>query len=208
MKRIAIIGAGLLGKQIAHYISTDQGYDPIGFFDDHVKIASGDVILLGTVNDVQAQYDYGVFDQLVIGIGYAHSAYRWQCFERFWPRIPFLTFIHSSCWIDTTATIGAGSVLMPRCSVADNCTLGNNVVLQIGCSINHHSKIEANTFLGPGVTLAGCVTVGRDCFLGVGSVLIDSINLVSGVQTGGGAVVTQSLSHAGLYVGVPAKKIR
>lgn len=208
MKRIAIIGAGLLGRQIAHYISTDQGYEPVGFFDDHLKVAEDGIVLLGTVDDVQAQYERGAFDQLVVGIGYAHSAYRWQCYERFKPGIPFLTFVHSTCWVDSTATIGAGSFLMPRCNIADHCVLGENVVLQVGCSINHHSTIDSNTFLGPGVTVAGCVVVGRDCFLGVGSVLIDSIGLTDGVRTGGGAVVTRSLTDAGLYVGVPAKKVK
>ncbi|WP_411877815.1 acetyltransferase [Polaromonas sp. YR568] len=208
MKRIAVIGAGLLGRQIAHYIKTDQAYEPVGFFDDHVQSATDGMTVLGTVNDVEKQYAKGAFDQLVVGIGYAHSRYRWQCYERFKPVIPFLTFVHSSCWVDETARIGAGSFLMPRCNVADHVALGENVLLQMGCSINHHARIDENCFLGPGVTLAGCVTVGRDCFLGAGSVLIDWVNIAPGVQTGGGAVVIDSLPAPGLYVGVPAKKIK
>ena len=34
MKRIAIIGAGDLGQQIAHYISHSDAYKVVGFFDD------------------------------------------------------------------------------------------------------------------------------------------------------------------------------
>lgn len=208
MKRIAIIGAGLLGKQMAHYIKTDQAYNPVGFFDDHVQSVPEGPPMLGTVNDVERRYAEGAFDQLVIGIGYAHSDYRWQCFERFKAGIPFLTFVHSSCWVDETARIGAGSFLMPRCNVADHAVLGENVLLQVGCSINHHSGIDANCFLGPGVTVAGCATVGAGCFLGVGSILIDWVKLAPGVQTGGGAVVIESLPAPGLYVGVPAKKVK
>ena len=48
----------------------------------------------------------------------------------------------------------------------------------------------------------------RDCFLGVGSVVTDSVRLAAGVQTGAGAVVTASLEEAGLYVGMPARRLR
>ena len=210
MKRIAIIGAGLLGQQMAHHIKDDQGYEPIGFLDDQVvdmpTQAYGPV--LGKVRDVETLFARGAFDQLIIGIGYKHFRYRWQCYQQCHPQIPFLTFIHSSCWVDKSTRIGEGSFLMPGTIVDDHVVIGENVFVQLSCSISHHSVIKDNCFLGPGVTVAGCVTVERDCFLGVGSVLIDSISIASGVQTGGGAVVIESIHEGGVYVGVPARKIR
>jgi sugar O-acyltransferase (sialic acid O-acetyltransferase NeuD family) len=208
MKRIAIIGAGLLGRQIAHHIKNDQGYEPAGFFDDNIAGMQEYVPVLGKVQDVDRYYADGGFDQLIIGIGYQHFAYRWQCFERFYPRIPFLTFIHSSCWVDQSAQIGAGGFLMPGTIIDDHVSVGENVFLQVGCSISHHSTIKENCFLGPRVTVAGRVTVERDCFLGIGSTVIDSVRICPGVQTGAGAVVIDSIDHAGLYVGVPARKVK
>ncbi len=208
MKRIAIIGAGLLGQQIAHHIKNDQGYEPVGFFDDNLTGALGNLPILGRVQDVDGCYANGSFDQLIIGIGYKHFTYRWQCFERFYPHIPFLTFVHSSCWVDGSAHIGAGSFLMPGVLIDDHVSIGENMFLQVGCSISHHSVIKENCFLGPRVTVAGCVTVERDCFLGVGSTLIDSVVICPGVQIGGGAVVIDSIDQAGLYVGVPARKVK
>ena len=208
MKRIAIIGAGLLGQQIAHHIKNDQGYEPVGFFDDNLAGLQISMPVLGKVQDVDRCYADGRFDQLIIGIGYHHFAYRWQCFQHFQTHIPFLTFIHSSCWVDKSTQIGTGSFLMPGTIIDDHASLGANVFLQVGCSISHHSTIKENCFLGPRVTVAGCVTVERDCFLGVGSTVIDSVRICPGVRTGGGAVVIDSIDQAGLYVGVPARKVK
>jgi sugar O-acyltransferase (sialic acid O-acetyltransferase NeuD family) len=210
MNRIAVIGAGLVGQQVAHHIRNDQGFEPVGFFDDYVSEMPVQEFgpVLGKISDVERLHREGVFDQLVVGIGYQHFAYRWDCFQRFKARIPFLTFIHSSCWVDESTRIGAGSFLMPGILIDDHVEIGENVFMQVGCSISHHSTIKENCFLGPRVTIAGCVTVERDCFLGVGSVIIDSVNMCPDVKTGGGAVVIESIREPGLYVGVPARKIR
>lgn len=208
MKRIAIIGAGLLGQQIAYHIKNDQGYDLVGFFDDNPVWPQEYAPVFGKVDDIEMVYAKKAFDQLIVGIGYEHFAYRWQCFHRFFSHIPFLTFIHSSCWVDKSASIGTGSFLMPGTIIDDHVTIGENVFVQVSCSISHHSMVKENCFLGPRVTLAGGVTVERDCFLGVGTTVIDWMNICPGVQTGGGAVVITSIKDAGLYVGVPARKIK
>jgi sugar O-acyltransferase (sialic acid O-acetyltransferase NeuD family) len=208
MKRIAIIGAGLLGQQIAHHILNDQGYEPVGFFDDSLQGMQGELPVLGKVQDAGSLFAKQAFDQLVVGIGYRHFTYRWDCFKRFSGQIPFLTFIHSSCWVDGSARIGAGSFLMPGTVIDDHVSIGENVFFQVGCSVSHHSIVQDNCFFGPRVTVAGCVTVERDCFLGVGSTVIDSVRICPGVQTGGGAVVIDSIEHSGLYVGVPARKVK
>ena len=59
--------------------------------------------------------------------------------------------------------------------------------------------------MGPRVTLAGFVDVASHCFLGVSTTVIDNVKIAQGVQTGAGAVVTNSISNEGLYLGVPAK---
>ena len=138
MKRVAIIGAGLLGQQIAHHIKDDQGYEPIGFFDDHVSVMPTQEYgpVLGTVQDVEMRYAGGAFDQVIIGIGYKYFEYRWQCYQKFRDRIPFLTFIHSSCWVDKSSRIGEGSFLMPGTTVDDHVLIGENVFIQVSCSIS------------------------------------------------------------------------
>lgn len=210
MKRIAIIGAGLLGQQMAHYIQEDGEGVIIGFFDDRIPVdtAFGQNRVIGSVNDVLSFYEKGEFELLLIGIGYMHFAYRWECFTRFYPKIPFLSFAHSSCFLDRTVILGAGSFLMPGCVVDNDAVIGRNTVIQIGCTISHHTTIGDNCFFGPGVRVAGCVEIRHSCFLGVGSICIDSLEIGPHVRTGGGALITDSILDEGLYVGAPVKKIK
>lgn len=210
MTQIAIIGAGMLGQQIAHHIATDQGYKIAGFFDDNfINISLSEYgPMLGTIADVENLYHQGLFDQVIIGIGYKHINYRWQCYEKLKNSVPFLTFVHSTAIVDKSAHIGPGSFIMAGTLIDDHVTIGENVFIQVGCSISHHSTIKNNCFLGPRVTVAGRVIIEENCFLGIGTILIDTISIATRVQTGGGAVVTKSISQAGLYVGIPAKKIK
>jgi len=210
MDRIAVIGAGLLGQQIAHHIKSDQGYEIIGFFDDYVEELTNQEYgpILGKIKEVRQLFEDGAYDQVIVGIGYKHFDFRWSCFEKLRNVVPFLTFIHSSCVVDRTSRIGEGSFLMAGTIIDDHVSIGENVFLQVGCSISHHSTVGENCFFGPNVTLAGCVSVERDCFLGVGSILIDSVNVTSKVQTGGGTVVINNIDEQGVYVGAPAHKIK
>ncbi|EJG2147765.1 hypothetical protein A4A95_RS13745 [Elizabethkingia anophelis] len=49
MKRVAIIGSGHLGQQIAHHIHTDTEDVVVGYFDEYQKIGQkvNNIIVLG-----------------------------------------------------------------------------------------------------------------------------------------------------------------
>lgn len=210
MQRLAIIGSGDLGQLIAHHVIADKHYQFIGFFDDFRKAGEtiGHGIILGGITEAEQLYRNGVFDCLMIGIGYKHPDFRKQCYETFASKIPLGKLIHSSCSIDPTASIGDGSVLLPGCVLDSGVVVEENALLNTGCIVAHDTHIEKHSFLGPGVVLAGFITIGEGCFVGVGTTVIDNITIAPQVQTGGGSVVTRNLSEPGLYVGVPAKKVR
>ncbi|WP_395765251.1 nucleoside-diphosphate sugar epimerase/dehydratase [Elizabethkingia anophelis] len=51
MKRVAIIGSGHLGQQIAHHIHTDTEDVVVGYFDEYQKIGQkvNNIIVLGGI---------------------------------------------------------------------------------------------------------------------------------------------------------------
>ncbi|WP_152267601.1 NeuD/PglB/VioB family sugar acetyltransferase [Agriterribacter humi] len=207
MKRLAIIGSGDLGQQIAHHALTDKHYQPVGFFDDFQKpgVLRHGYPVLGDVEDIVRLYKENAFDVLMTGIGYKHFETRVAVFERFSFLIPFGSVIHSSSYIDSSCHIGQGVFIYPGCSIDMNATIGNNVLINAGCIIAHDSHIGDHSFLSPGVNIAGFVTTGKAVGLGIGTIVIDNITIGPGVRTGAGAVVTENISAPGLYLGVPAK---
>lgn len=209
MKTLAIIGAGDLGQQIAHYALSDKHYEKVVFFDDFTnqKIINGNVVL-GNMSAVETSFEKGLFDELIIGIGYKHLKIRKEFFEKFSKIIPFGKVIHSSSWIDTTATVGKGSVVYPSCVIDAKAEIGENSILNINCTIAHDTVVGSHSFLSPRVAVAGFVTIGEQCVLGINSTIIDNLKIERNTQLGGGTVVIQSIENSGLYVGNPAKFIR
>ncbi len=210
MKRLAIIGSGDLAKQIAHHAVNDNHYKVVGCFDDF-KIKgeySNGLHILGNIEIVQDCFDKELFDELIIGVGYKHMAFRNDLFLRFEKNIPFGTIIHSSCIIDNTSKIGKGTIIYPGCVLDMDTEIGNNCLIYNGCIVAHHSIIANNTIFSPGVTIAGFCSIGENVILGIGSVLSDNILITNKVRTGAGTVVVNSIFESGIYVGVPSKKIK
>lgn len=209
-KRLAIIGAGELGNQIAHLAEQNDELEVVGFFDDTRPIGTciGKYKVLGTTRDVFTFYELKYFDCLMIGIGYHHMNSRKAFFEMFLPFIPFSAIIHPSCIIDPTAKIGTGVVLYPGCVIDKNVVIEDNVLLNLNVVVSHNSQIASHSFLSPRVTIAGFTFIGECCNLGVNTTIIDNIKITDHVQTGGGSLVIKDILLSGLYYGNPVKFIR
>lgn len=208
-KTLAIIGAGHLGQQIAHYAISDNHFEKVIFFDDfNEKGEVNGYLIVGNCNDIEAEFKNESFEQLIIGIGYKHLKVRKELFEKFIGIIPFGTIIHSSCWLDQTAIIKEGCVIYPRCTIDANAIIDNNTVINIGCVIAHDTTIGKNCFLSPSVAIAGFVNVEELCIIGINSTIIDNINIAWKTQLGGGTVVIKSIDKSGLYVGNPHRFIK
>lgn len=210
MKKLAIIGAGHLGQLIAHHTMLNQELEVSGFYDDFQTkgrfVGSGKI--LGEIDDIEKDFGEGIFDQLIIGIGYKHPKLRKMLYETFKNRIPFANIIHQRAIVDPSVEMGEGNVILAG-SVLDMCVrLENNVFINPGCIISHDSIIASHSFLAPSVNIAGFVSIGASCFLGIDTTIIDHIEICDGVQTGASCTVTKAIIEKGVYVGNPAQKIK
>jgi sugar O-acyltransferase (sialic acid O-acetyltransferase NeuD family) len=210
MKTLAIIGAGELGMQIANFALSDNHYSKVVFFDDYFK---GDILngykILGTISDIQVRFIENCFDEVIIGIGYNHLEFKKKLFlDLKKNKIPIGTIIHSSSWIDKTATINNGCVIYPRSIIDAKSIIEENCIINLGCIISHDSVIKAHSFVSPGVTIAGFVQIGEMCNLGINATVIDGLKIVSNTKIGGGCVVIKDIIKNGLYVGNPHRFVR
>jgi len=208
-KTLAIIGSGHLGQQIAHYALSDNHYEKVVFFDDFSSESHANGFpILGTVDAIEKEFAKQSFDALLIGIGYKHLNVRKQLFERFSESIPFGKIIHSTSWVDTTATIEKGCVIYPSCCIDAHAIINQNTILNVSCTVAHDTHVGKHCFLSPRVALAGFVNIEELCILGINSTIIDNLSIVSTTQIGGGTVVIQNITQKGLYVGNPHRFIR
>lgn len=209
MKKLAIIGAGDLGKQIAHYAISDNHYRDVCFFDDFTdeKTIEGFPVL-GKKNDILPAFKDGFFDEILLGIGYKHLKIKEKLYEEFSSLIPFGKIIHSTCWVDSSATVENGCVIYPNTTIDANAYIKANTIINIDCTISHDSIIGEHCFLSPRVAIAGFVKVDECCFLGINSTLIDGVCIGANIQLGGASLVLKSIYKKGLYVGSPVRFIK
>jgi sugar O-acyltransferase (sialic acid O-acetyltransferase NeuD family) len=209
MKRLAIVGSGDLGQQIAYYALSDGHYDDVIFFDDfNPSGLINNCRVVGTTADVEQAYKANAFDELMIGIGYKYLDVRKQLYQKFSASVPFGKVLHSTSWIDRSAEVQAGCVIYPGCFIDAKVKIKANTVINIACTIAHDTVIGSHSFLSPRVAIAGFVEVNELCIIGINSTIIDNIVITDKVQLGGGTVVIKAIQQSGLYVGNPAKFIR
>lgn len=208
-KTLAIIGAGDLGMQIAHYAINDHHYKKVVFIDDFNEDKSiNGFEIIGKTNNVESLFEDRNFDELIIGIGYKHLSKRKNFYEYFISAIPFGKIIHSSSWVDQSATVKEGCVVFPSCSLDINSLIGANSIINNGCTVAHDSVVGKHNFISPRVAIAGFVKIGDMCNLGINATIIDGITIVDETQVGGGGVVINNIQESGLYVGNPSRFIR
>ena len=208
MKRLAIIGAGDLGQLIAHHAT--GSFDVVGFFDDFAEgnISINGKPILGTLSEIQSQFEANIFDELIVAIGYKHMSFRAKVYDTYSNSIPMASVIHASCFIDKSSKIGKGVCLLPGSILDRNSVIHDNVLVNVGCTIAHDSVVKRHSFLSPSVAIAGFVEIGARCVIGINSTVIDNITIADDIRTGGGAVVIDSLQESGLYVGNPSRFVK
>ena len=212
MKKVLIIGAGALGQQITHYIATDSNdLQVVGYVDDWAEkgtVVEGIEVLGGSGTDIEELYKAGIFDALIIGIGYKYFGTRKALYDRYVGHIPFATFIHSTCYIDPTATLGAGCVILPRCVVDIGSVVEPDVLIYSGSVIGHNTKVGAHSIVSLSVTLCGFSEIDERCFVGAGATIIDNKHIAADCLIGAGAVVTHDVPEGVMVAGVPARVLK
>lgn len=102
----------------------------------------------------------------------------------------------------------------PGCFVAHGAYLGPGVKIGANSIVNTHSIIEHESTIGAHchiaikATVAGRCKLGDFVTLGAGVTVIDNISICANVFVGAGATVVDDIVTPGLYVGVPARKIK
>ncbi len=209
-KTIAIIGSGDLGQLIAYHTLAMEVYSKAVFFDDfkHPGEKIGLGVVIGGISKIGSSYLKGEFNELIVGIGYNHMQLRKDLFNKFYPSISFATIIHKSSYVDKSVKIGKGVFILPGCTIDYNSTIEDNVLLNTACTIAHDSIVCSHSFLSPRVAMAGFSKIGECCVIGINSTIIDNITIAENTKIGGGCVVVKDIEYPGLYVGIPAKRIK
>ena len=107
-------------------------------------------------------------------------------------------------------SIGSGSLVNVNCFFdgSDQITIGTNVAVAAGVQL-----ITSTHEIGTDIRRAGAlrtapIFVGNGCWLGASSMVLPGVAIAEGCVIAAGAVVSKNTEPNGLYVGVPARRVR
>lgn len=125
-----------------------------------------------------------------------------------WAGSAYRTVRAPSAVISASASIGDGTLLAPLSVVSTHATVGAHGLLNIGASVSHDSVLGKFVTLSPGARVAGRCSIGDGVFIGIGASVSNGISIAAGSVIGAGAVVVSDITAPGVYVGVPARRVR
>jgi len=201
-KRIGMIGFGSTGRELLALMLELASVDEMVVFDDleYLRQPAGAYPLEG--------YREPRFKHLefYIGFGYLYTAKKLEVLEdleRNGRIIP--AFVHPSCFIHPTSSIGAGCIIFPMCNLGRVSKVGRGTLLNNSVTISHESAVGDACYLAPGTVLCGGVTVGDGCFLGAGTTISHRRTIGNLARVGIGTVVTQDIPAAKSAIGNPMR---
>ena len=168
ISRILIVGAGGFGREVLQW-SRDA-------WPEHASRIAG---FLSAERDRLARHDSGLEiiadpdgyepqagDALLLAIGI--PIVRRQVAESLRARgATFLTLIHPTAIVASTASIGEGSIVSPYAIVSDSARVGAFVLMNYQSSLGHDASAGDYAVLSPYATLGGNAHIGDDVFMGL-----------------------------------------
>jgi len=197
-KTLIIIGCGGHARSIAD-VALFNGYKKLVFVDENARenetilgfYVKNDFTLLETSN------------QFIIGIGDNNK--RETTFATYVSGIKLISndaYIGAQVSIDEGVFVGHNAYIGPLTCIGRNTIINTHAIVEHECIIGKHSHISINS------TIAGRCKIGDNVFIGAGAIVKDGIEICSHVTIGSGSVVINDIAKSGVYVGIPAKKIK
>jgi sugar O-acyltransferase (sialic acid O-acetyltransferase NeuD family) len=109
--------------------------------------------------------------------------------------------------VNEGAKLGAGTMVFDGAVVNSDASAGEGCILNTGSIVEHDCTLGADVHVAPGATVSGGSRVGDHCMIGAGATVVHGVGICGGCLVGAGAVVTADITEAGVYAGVPARRI-
>ena len=125
-----------------------------------------------------------------------------------WGYSRLVSLIHPGAQVSPFSAIGEGCFVAACAVIAPSAGVGICVIANHGAVVDHDVLVGDFSHIAPNAILGGGVKVGKRVLIGSGAVVLPGIAIADDVTVGAGAVVRTGLVEAGVYAGVPARRIK
>ena len=198
---VMIIGGSGHARSVMEVIRS-RGDVPEGILDDGLAVGTQvlGVPVLGPVADYVSYREY----PFVIAVG--NNSVRRHLAETL--DVRWYTAVHSRAAVSAYARIGEGTVIMANAAVNADATVGRHCILNTGAVVEHDNVLGDYVHLSPNAALGGGVEVGERTHIGIGACVRNHLRICEDCVVGAGAAVGKDIQEPGVYVGVPARRLK
>ena len=118
------------------------------------------------------------------------------------------TVIHPQASVSPHARVAPGCFVAAQAVVAPGASLGVAVIVNHGSVVDHDVSVGEFSHIAPLAVLGGGVQLGRRVLIGSGAGVLPGLRVGDDVVIGAGAMVVDDLPEAGVYAGVPARRLK
>ncbi len=201
MKSVTVLGAGGHAKVVISLLKS-LGLTVKDVLDDDERKEGHELMGLFVqtpieLSDSQAICAHG------IGSNHVRNIIANKLSKAHWPH-----FVHPTAFVDPSAKIGNGTVVMAGAIVQADAVIGNHVIVNTGATVDHDCVIGDYAHIAPGTHLAGENKIGEGVLMGVGCATIPQVSVGDWSVVGAGSVLGKSFTSKVLIAGNRAKVIK
>lgn len=200
-KKLVIIGASGHGKVVAD-IALKNGYKIVGFLDDDDSIK--EICGFPVLGKISKIHEYERVCEFIIAIG--NNVIRERISEQY--DVNWATLIHPTAVIGMQCEIGSGTVVMANAIVNPCATIGKHCIINTGALVEHDNVLDDYVHISPNASVAGTVHIGKRTHIGVGACVKNNLCISADAMIGAGAAVVKDIPTSGVYVGIPARRMK
>lgn len=209
MKNVVIVGAGGFGRELACWLQDFLATKKMriaGFLDDNLEVGlineNYPYPVLGTI----ATYTPAVEDLFVLAIG--NPAAKLRIAAQLEQRGgEFLSLVHPTVIIASTAKLGKGVVICPFSLVSADSKISDFVTINAYSSVGHDAVVGEGTTISAHVDITGYVQVGSGVFIGSGASILPKVKIGDRAIVGAGSIVVRRVLEGTTVYALPAKKL-
>lgn len=198
------MGAGGHTRSALNLVKTLWDKHEIAIYDDTFSEAISenieDIPLVGNLNDITS------FQKVFLSIGDNNK--RGLLFKEFYQQIDRRNMVHPYSFCEFSAKLGIANQIFAFAYLNSGVKIGDNNIINSAAVIEHESVVGNHNHISVGAKICGRVKIGDYCLVGAGAVIKEKISIGNHIVIGAGSVVVNDLNEAGVYVGIPAKKLR